>query len=65
MAMEQTQKYCGTCRRYVLAQRPKTNHVLHFLISVLTCGLWVFVWAGSSVKFGGWRCSFCGGTALK
>ena len=23
----------------------KVNHLLHFLISCLTCGCWVFVWA--------------------
>jgi hypothetical protein len=22
----------------------EVNHILHFLISVITCGLWVFVW---------------------
>ena len=22
----------------------KVNHILHFLISAITCGLWVFVW---------------------
>lgn len=23
----------------------KVNHLLHFLISCITCGLWIFVWA--------------------
>lgn len=31
----------------------KVNHVLHFLITVLTCGLWVFVWIALSVHRAG------------
>lgn len=60
MAMQQTSKWCRTCNRQTLANRPGTNHVLHLLLSIITCGLWLIVWALSSVKFGGWRCAFCG-----
>lgn len=28
----------------LVKQGEKVNHLLHFLISFLTCGLWVFVW---------------------
>ncbi|QIK48228.1 hypothetical protein P9A14_10710 [Gordonia hongkongensis] len=28
----------------VLAKGGNTNHVLHLIISVLTCGIWLFVW---------------------
>ena len=37
-----------------LEKGQQVNHILHFLISVLSCGLWVFVWivlaAGGGVK---------------
>lgn len=29
----------------VLVTGNKVNHVLHLLIAIFTCGLWVFVWA--------------------
>lgn len=28
----------------LVKQGEKVNHILHFLISVFTCGLWVIVW---------------------
>lgn len=65
MAFEETQKFCPACGRNVLARRKSTNHILHFLITVLSCGLWIFVWMGSSVRFGGWRCTICGNASLK
>jgi ribosomal protein S27AE len=65
MAFEETQKFCPSCGRNVLARRKGTNHILHFLITFLTCGIWLLFWAGSSVKFGGWLCSQCGSNALQ
>lgn len=29
----------------LVKQGEKVNHLLHFLISVVSCGLWLFVWA--------------------
>jgi hypothetical protein len=29
----------------LVKQGEKVNHLLHFLISCITCGLWIFVWA--------------------
>lgn len=29
----------------LVKQGEKVNHLLHFLISALTCGMWLFVWA--------------------
>nr|WP_317631131.1 hypothetical protein [uncultured Flavobacterium sp.] len=29
----------------LVKQGEKVNHLLHFLISCITCGVWVFVWA--------------------
>lgn len=64
MSEDKAQKYCRGCGTNVLVIRKGTNHVLHFLLSVCTLGLWLFVWFGASIKFGGWRCTRCGGKRL-
>ena len=72
MAMEKTQKFCKSCNRNVLAERKGTNHILHFLITVIlgifTMGIgaiiWIIIWILATIKIGGWRCSNCGGTKL-
>ncbi len=60
MAVQEASGYCGECDRQVLVRRPGTNHLLHLVLTVLSAGLWLIVWLGVSVKFGGWRCSRCG-----
>jgi hypothetical protein len=60
MATEQTQRYCPSCQRNVMATRAGTNHILHLLLTVFTAGCWLLVWVLSSIRFGGWRCTFCG-----
>jgi len=59
--MAYKQAYCTTCSRSVLAVRNETNHVLHLLLTLVTCGLWFIVWvmvAGfSDASF---RCPECG-----
>ncbi len=30
--------------QYLLAQRRKTNHVLHLLVSLCTCFMWMPIW---------------------
>ena len=58
--MDQTSRKCKRCGT-VLATRQGTSHIFHLILSVITCGLWLPVWALSCVKIGGWRCSKCGG----
>ena len=58
---EETHRFCVRCKHHVVAKRKATNHILHLLISVFTGGLWLIVWLGLSMKFGGWRCQRCGG----
>jgi competence CoiA-like predicted nuclease len=41
---QETQGYCPTCQRNVLARHQGVNHILHFLVSFFTCGLWLIVW---------------------
>jgi len=56
---------CKHCGDRVMVRRPGTNHVLHLILTVLTCGLWLIVWLGSAIQFGGWRCTKCGGSASR
>lgn len=58
------QEASATCRRCgpVLARRPGTNHVLHLLVTLFTCSLWIPIWILASVRIGGWKCPKCGGS---
>jgi hypothetical protein len=59
MNIQKEKKFCPT-HGSVLAERPGTNHILHLLLSLITGGLWIIVWVGIAVKFGGWKCPICG-----
>lgn len=65
MALEYTGGSCKQCGVARKLERKGTNHVLHLLLSIFTLGLWLIVWVGVTVKFGGWRCSQCGSTKVK
>jgi len=65
MAEEKKGGYCNSCKKRVVVFRKGTSHILHLILSILTAGLWLIVWFGSSVKFGGWRCIECGSTNVK
>lgn len=52
-------RWCGTCRRQVLAQYQYPNFVLHALLTVATCGLWfpvLFIKSSQSR----YNCPMCG-----
>lgn len=60
---EQSQRHCHTCQRPVLATRAKPNHLLHFIITFFTCGLWGLVWIFIVIfDRGPWHCQYCGGS---
>lgn len=62
MAREQG-LYCVTCQRQTLhRQAESVNHILHLLITLFTCGLWLFIWAllEMGARSSPWVCSFCG-----
>jgi hypothetical protein len=60
MAEEKRSGFCKGCDKQVVVFRKGTNHILHLLLSLVTMGLWLIIWFGSAVKFGGWRCTQCG-----
>ncbi|HEF4758053.1 TPA: hypothetical protein SAN82_000437 [Pseudomonas putida] len=39
---------------YLTSQKKTTNHILHLLMCVVTCGLWVFVW-GMTMRSNDWH----------
>ena len=53
--------YCPYCKRQVLA-RKKCNHLLHGIVSILTCGFWLLVWAAIIILSSDWYCTRCGGS---
>lgn len=42
---EQVMMYCKQCEAKTLHTQPSTSHVLHLLLSFVTFGLWLIVWA--------------------
>lgn len=55
--------YCATCQRQTLHRSAgQVNHVLHFLVTFFTCGLWGLVWFILSVQAhnSGHICTLCG-----
>lgn len=40
----QVMKKCSECGKPTLHIQPKTSHVLHLLLSLITVGIWVPVW---------------------
>ena len=60
MAEQKASGFCKECDKRVVVFRKGTNHILHFLLSLFTLGLWLIVWIGTSIKIGGWRCTQCG-----
>lgn len=39
---------------YPTSQKRKTNHILHLLMCIPTCGLWFFVW-GMTMRKNDWH----------
>lgn len=54
------QGYCESCRRNTLVRGRGVNHVLHLLLSLFCCGVWVWVWAILCIMPIEWRCTKCG-----
>jgi len=55
--------FCSTCRRQTASIRPRANHILHLILSLLSCGWWVPVWLLCALLPGAARCTVCGQTS--
>lgn len=63
MSQVQTSVHCAHCGEQTLHAKPRINHVLHLILSVLTLGLWaLFVWLplGMINSAKGVTCQRCG-----
>lgn len=52
---------CEHCQQWTQHYRDAPNHVMHILLTLLTCGIWAPVWLIAAM--GGvrhWRCCRCG-----
>jgi len=44
MGIIEKQAYCDKCDKDVRVTKKGINHLLHFLLLILTSGVWVFPW---------------------
>lgn len=59
--MDQNTAFCEHCNAHRLVTRPKANHVLHLLLTLLTAGFWSPIWILCAIAPGPYRCPTCGG----
>jgi zona occludens toxin (predicted ATPase) len=64
VSVKQSSAYCHVCQRQSLFQKPRINHVLHLILSIVTFGFWLIVWAilGIINSSKSPRCTTCGST---
>jgi len=61
MGQKQTGRYCAHCQKNVMATGTTPNHVLHAILTLFMCGLWLPIWILVAIgKIGGYRCTVCG-----
>ena len=61
MASNQLMNFCRQCKQNTLHIQPATSHVLHLLLSIITMGVWIFVWVLVAMSNGSQRnCTVCG-----
>lgn len=51
--------YCRRCRRMTPVRPGQINHLLHFFLSFLLLGFWLFVWLALAIFGGKPRCAIC------
>lgn len=64
MATSAKAGFCKKCDSNRKLERPRANHILHLILTILTAGLWIIVWILVGLQIGGWRCSTCGSTKV-
>lgn len=60
MGFEESSRFCRFCDQRVLVRRQTPMRLIHFLMSLLTAGLWLAVWFLAECFKKPWRCSRCG-----
>jgi len=58
---ESNRRMCKKCGRETIHKAPKTSHILHFILTIVTAGFWAIVWLiialNNKTKS---KCSVCG-----
>lgn len=67
MNIDFSRKFCPDCHTYVRAEKRKASNIFHLIMTIITCGAWVFVWLFSafSLSLNSWQCPMCGSKSLK
>ena len=60
MAHIERSDFCKHCDETVLVRAKSPNHILHLVLSILTCGVWLIVWLWLCLQPKDFRCSKCG-----
>lgn len=60
MSQLQDSRYCPHCEKRTMATAKGVNHVLHLLLTFLTCTFWGWVWLVLACMGGSYRCTKCG-----
>jgi hypothetical protein len=60
MANESGTGFCYVCQERTRVERKGINHVLHLLLTLVTFGLWIFVWLLTPLLRQPWHCTRCG-----
>ena len=62
MATENWQTFCPSCQKLTMGSRQTPNHLLHFIVTFFTCGLWVIPWVIITVTTSSapYLCNICG-----
>lgn len=60
MGTRQIMAHCKVCREPTLHLDQTPDHLLHLLLTLLTCSLWLFVWVASCVVKNRPQCTRCG-----
>lgn len=58
--MEHSGGFCPHCGQERLFVRDGVNHLVHAIVTLLLCGLWLPIWFIASLSDAPWRCSVCG-----
>jgi len=62
MRKNKIRAHCPTCQHQQIFVRAQINHSLHFILTLITAGLWAISWValciGRYVR--PWRCEHCG-----
>jgi hypothetical protein len=62
MGIEQKSGFCRQCNQSRLFTRQGVNHILHLLLFLFLCGLWLPIWIVIAIDHGSkpYFCATCG-----